>query len=268
MEHLDKTQIVLLAILVSFVSSIATGIVTVTLMQQAPAGVTQTINSVVERTIEKVIPVKGPNLTETKIIKQEDFVVAALENNKNSVVKITIAANPETGDSGGVVGNGVILSSDGYIVTDSSTVVVADETYYAETTDGQIFQLSRMIDKKGFSVFKAIVKEKTLTPKLIPVSLVDSDKIRIGQTVVSLGDFAAIGIVSNLSYDRSSENASTTTYTLSAIYASTNSKDTLGSAVFDLNSNTIGLVGIRGGVRVTIPANAIKDALYEVQNKK
>ncbi len=53
-EDLNKNQIILLTLLVSFVTSIATGIVTVTLIDQAPAPVAQTINQIVERTIERV----------------------------------------------------------------------------------------------------------------------------------------------------------------------------------------------------------------------
>ena len=81
MEGLTKQQIVLVALLISFVTSIATGIVTVALMDQAPPGVTQTINRVVERTIEKVVPTPSQNQSaavvtkETIVVKEDDLVV-------------------------------------------------------------------------------------------------------------------------------------------------------------------------------------------------
>ena len=51
MEELTKTQLVLLVLLVSFMTSVVTGIVTVTLIDQAPKPVTQTINRVVEKIV-------------------------------------------------------------------------------------------------------------------------------------------------------------------------------------------------------------------------
>ena len=58
-QDLNKSQLILLAILISFVTSIATGISTVTLMQQAPSSVTVPINRIVKQTIEKVVPVES-----------------------------------------------------------------------------------------------------------------------------------------------------------------------------------------------------------------
>ena len=57
MENLNKQQLVLLTILVSFVTSIATGITTVSLLDHTAPSINQTINRVVEKTIETVIPV-------------------------------------------------------------------------------------------------------------------------------------------------------------------------------------------------------------------
>jgi len=70
-EQLTKTQIILLTLLVSFVTSIATGIVTVTLMDQAPPAITRTINRVVEKTIQTVVP----DTTQTASVKKEIVIV-------------------------------------------------------------------------------------------------------------------------------------------------------------------------------------------------
>lgn len=266
MHDLNKTQLILLALLVSFVSSIATGIVTVTLMQQAPSGVTQTINRVVEKTIEKVIPIKGPTVTETKIVKEEDLIIGAISNNQKSIVRMTIAADPSTDSSGGKVGNGIILSEDGLIVTDSGTAAATDQSYYAETADGQILELSRIADKKGFTLFKVILNDKNSAVKFSAAALGDSDSVKVGQSIISLGDSAATGIVSGLQYEKS--EATTTPKVLSLIRSSTNSKDDLGSAIITLNGNVVGIVAVRGGIRTTIPTNSLKDAISEAQKKK
>ena len=75
MEDLNKTQIVLLCLLVSFITSIGTGIITSTLLQEAPQTVTQTINRVVERTVETIVPqeTKGPSVVtkETTVVVKD-----------------------------------------------------------------------------------------------------------------------------------------------------------------------------------------------------
>src|SRR3989344_4157252 len=51
MNDMTKHQLVLLILLVSFVTALVTGIVAVTLINQAPQPITQTIQRVVEKTI-------------------------------------------------------------------------------------------------------------------------------------------------------------------------------------------------------------------------
>ena len=93
MEDLNKTQLILLALLVSFVTSIATGITTVTLMEQAPPAITQTINRVVKETVRVVTPTEGKptapqTITQTVVVKEEDFVVKAVEKKSLHLIKI------------------------------------------------------------------------------------------------------------------------------------------------------------------------------------
>src|SRR6185295_13668801 len=96
MEDLNKQQLILLTLLISFVTSIATGIITFTLLQEAPVEVTQTINRVVERTIEKVAPAEGqPEKTVTTVVvNEEDRVLDSISKNEKSIVRLkTLAAD-------------------------------------------------------------------------------------------------------------------------------------------------------------------------------
>src|ERR1043166_8139095 len=61
-EKLTKSQIVLLTLLVSFMTSIATGILTVPLLQQAPPEITKTVNREVDHT--GAIVIEGGRLAE------------------------------------------------------------------------------------------------------------------------------------------------------------------------------------------------------------
>src|SRR3989338_8018073 len=88
-KDLNKAQLILLAILLSFVTSIATGIVTVTLMQQAPASVTVPINRIIQQTVEKIQQVEGKTTVNTIVVKEEDLVVDAIAKNQSAVFTIT-----------------------------------------------------------------------------------------------------------------------------------------------------------------------------------
>src|SRR3990167_7793476 len=119
-KDLNKSQLILLAILLSFITSIATGITTVTLMQQAPSSVTIPINRVVRETVEKIVPVPGKNTVQTIVIKEEDLVVDAIAKNKSAVFTITKEKQDLLEDKTVEVdaGQGFAISKEGFIVVD------------------------------------------------------------------------------------------------------------------------------------------------------
>jgi len=121
LEHLNKSQIVLLTMLVSFVTSIATGIVTVSLIEEAPADVTRVVQRVVERTVEQVAPAEAQQATvitreKTVIVKESDLIAAAIAENKARVVSIVDAA------TGAFVSLGVFIDETGTLATDASAL--------------------------------------------------------------------------------------------------------------------------------------------------
>src|SRR3989338_10370670 len=74
MENLTKTQLVLLVLLISFITSLVTGIVSVTLVNQAPAQITQTINRVIEKVTPEGISGKDSAAAAALVITSEDLV--------------------------------------------------------------------------------------------------------------------------------------------------------------------------------------------------
>lgn len=128
LEHLNKSQIVLLTLLVSFVTSVATGIVTVTMLEEAPPILAQTVNRVVERTVERVVPSGQPaavnTVTEkTIIVKESDLIAQAVTNVNASIVRLyTTTKNPANEDVEVFLGLGIVLKDDGTILTDTATI--------------------------------------------------------------------------------------------------------------------------------------------------
>ncbi len=76
-EELTKSQLLLLTILVNFVTAVATGILTVSLLDTAPPVVTQTINKVVEHTVETVTQVAPAAVVQAPKPSVEDLITAA-----------------------------------------------------------------------------------------------------------------------------------------------------------------------------------------------
>jgi|TARA_Y100000310_G_scaffold267929_1_gene280281 S1-C subfamily serine protease len=215
LEQLTKGQIILLTLLVSFITSIATGITTVTLLDQAPPAVTQTINRVVERTVERVVPDKTQQgasvITKevTVVVKEEDLITDSIEKNSASLVRINQAGG-EDGAEGVFLGMGFLVSADGFLVTDG-LLVAQDGVYVVATQSGT--HTARVVSQdENDSVAllqiepkEAVEGEENTHEEFVPVTLSDHSALKLGQTVMALGGKnrtqVATGIISGLEFD-------------------------------------------------------------------
>lgn len=225
LEELTKTQIVLLTLLITFVTSIATGIVTVSLMDQAPPAVTKTINRVVERTIERVVPadIKGDKETiiveKTVVVNESDIVTESIENNKNKIVRLYLESEVTTTGteeednivtteevlSGSFVGLGLLISSDGLIIT-GRDVARSALSLKALTSNGKIYTTEIANTDVEFETgLLRIVPEEGEEINLPTVKLMGEDGIKLGQTIISIGGkkrtSVEMGIISDLIYE-------------------------------------------------------------------
>lgn len=201
-EHLNKSQIILLTLLVSFVTSIATGIVTVSLMDQAPPVIAQTVNRVIERTVETVTPSPqnaSPAAVSTVITQQKTVVIKESELISEAVEKInpSVVRLYTLGDAPSFLGLGVVLDSSGTIVADSSSISDSD-AIIARADGTRVRALVSNRDKvTGLTLLRAATssEDKSL---VWTAALVQTGQAVLGQSVVSLSGKSISRIASGL----------------------------------------------------------------------
>ena len=248
-EDLNKHQLLLLTILVSFVTSIATGIVTVSLLQQAPSGITTTINQVVERTVEKVVP--GDSKTVVKevpvIVTEEALIVKAIDGSKNSVVKIMEVGNILTSN----VASGFMVNPRGRIVSAMHSGFSPSGRFQLVTGTGGVYPLEIVTtdDVSKLVVYK--VKDEKLeafnkeTGGITPLKISGKDVI-VGQTAIGISGGSQQGHSVAVSIISSSMSAAATSTQLRTNAAT---PDNLGGPLLDIHGEVIG-VAVTSGVGV------------------
>lgn len=241
MEDLTKHQLILIVLLVTFVTSIATGIMTFTLLSEAPVEVTQTINRVIERTIEKVVPAvvgQPEKVITTVVVNEEDRVLEAIAKNEKSIVRLKA-----TGANGVEVfaGLGLVISADGTTVTDLRSYNAAS-AYRIFFSDGKIYPIGKVFtDNTNGLVFIKTDVPKNESPKytFYPAVFGDSDGLKIGQTLVAISgrdsNAASIGRIYQLTFG---DDKKTVTSILSDIKIS---KAHFGSPALNLSGEVVGL---------------------------
>ncbi len=191
-KDLNKSQLILLAVLLSFVTSIATGITTVTLMQQAPVSFTEPVNRIIKQTVEKIQQVEGKTTIQTVVVKEEDLVVDAIAKNKSSVFIIN---NTNSDSAESFAGKGFVINNEGVIVADA--LWASSQNVYFVQNDSGKFKATFLFSDKGVSFLRIgePVDGESVATYTVPV-FGDLDKMKIGQKILILG-----GAISSFIFD-------------------------------------------------------------------
>lgn len=213
-EQLNKNQILLLTLLVSFVTSIATGIVTVSLMGQAPQGITQTVNRIVERTVETVVPepvrhtaaaVVGAtpqpaaSATETTVVvKDDDLAADSIVKVQSATVRLVEKGAPESS----AFARGIIVGASGVVAADRASTDPNLGTEAILPSGARVVVKPRPPVQGESLRYYDMNFTGTTTPAFGVIALADQGKLRLGQSVIRIGgrtrDSVAAGVISSL----------------------------------------------------------------------
>lgn len=239
-EELSKSQLILLTILVNFVTSVATGIITVSLLDHAPPFVTQTVNRVVERTIETVTQAAPAAIIQAPAPSNQELVTTAIGATATRAVAIYAL---ETGTSTPVISVGTYLPKSRAIVTAAQDALPKEALI--EFPGGIYIPASLAHEGGGITIYG--FADDAVLPKATSPALISSGELKLGETVLAIGadGSASTGIVARVG----NKNIYTTLPDIGA-----------GSAAVNLSGNLIGVgAGITAGV--LIPTNKITSLL-------
>ena len=127
-------------------------------------------------------------------MSNDDGYVEAISKASSSVINITSVKNIETSLFAGasennVMGSGIIISDDGYIITNMH-VIEGKRLIYVELDDGQVYSASLI----GFDERSDLAVIKILpSDPLKPIEVSDSSSVQIGDQVIAIGNAFGLG---------------------------------------------------------------------------
>ena len=198
LEELTKSQLLLLTVFVNFVTSIAVGVLTVSLLDQAPQTVIQTVNRIVDHTvqtiasttpIQRIIPSTQPN---TVVIHDEDLLTAALAANAAREVYLYATAS---GTSSPAIATGTFLPKAKAVATASTLYLPKDVLVLFP--NGALTHAS--LSRSGSTVTIYGFADNSVLPKVAVPDLQTKAQLKVGQTVLSTANGGAVtGIITKI----------------------------------------------------------------------
>lgn len=257
LNDLNKTQVLLLVLFVAFVTSIASSIVTVTLLDQAPPAITQTINRVVERTVQVAVPGK-PVIERVErvrevpvIVTEEDLIADAVKGTAPAIVFISdaigVAASSTplattTPLTSHALGIGFVVSKDGLIVS-SGTGYDAGAVYTIRGWSGSVAkEWQAKVEKTDLPTGYVLLHITNMGKgdTLSSLSFAASDPAA-GKTALAVGssrNAASVLVGTIASYD--------TKPVATLITTLVSGKEQVGAPILDTKGSVIGIVGEDG----------------------
>lgn len=166
-KDLNKSQLILLAVLLSFITSIATGITTVTLMQQAPSSVTVPVTRIIRETVEKIVPVEvGPK--PPALSAEEKKLLADLKAIKPLTVTLFVRGETQAQDK--ILGTGLFLGDNKVVMGSIIEQPKEGEVYMVKSVLGEQ-KVSKVTTEEGFTIVELLKTEATPVPAPDPETI-------------------------------------------------------------------------------------------------
>ena len=127
-------------------------------------------------------------------MSNDDGYVEAISKASPSVINISSVKNIETrvfdvSSGNSVMGSGIIISNDGYIITNMH-VVEGKSLINVELDDGQVYKASLIgFDERSDLAVIKIVPSESLTP----IEVSNSSSVQIGDQVIAIGNAFGLG---------------------------------------------------------------------------
>lgn len=159
MDKLNNSQLILLAILLSFVVSIATGITTVTLMEQAPDSVTVPVTRVVRETVERIVPAEAPVATTSALSAEERKILEDLK----AIKPLTVSLYLDGDNQDKLLGTGLFLGDNRVVIASLIPPPAGNEVYIVKSVLGEQ-KVASVVREKDFTIVELVAGETELPP--------------------------------------------------------------------------------------------------------
>jgi len=199
MEHLNKQQVILLCLLVALFTSIATSVITASLMDTSSTGVGQTIYKVVERTIQEVAP---KDSTVGKIVEKKDELKEQPLPSLSQIVEkaneslVSVWRKDREGKGVYVTLGAVVGAKNSVIVFDGSSIFEKVKYTVKLSQNKEVEMIkSDMIIGEGLALL-IYEKDQKDTQKLSGMNLSTLAEEKLASNVIALGAKGESNVVS------------------------------------------------------------------------